>query len=71
MTGEYSYEGEWENDLRCGFGKERMPDGSVYEGNFRDNLRNGKGILIKKANRKSESQEEGDECYNYHYIGDF
>ena len=32
-------------DVKDGFGKARLPDGSVYEGEFRNGLFNGKGEL--------------------------
>lgn len=30
----WRYEGEWENGVQCGKGKETFDDGSFYEGQF-------------------------------------
>lgn len=42
---EYSYEGEWLDDLKHGSGVEKCLDGSIYEGEFHCNLRQGNGTL--------------------------
>ena len=39
------YEGDWENDMKNGFGKHYYTDGSYYEGNFQNGKRNGEGIF--------------------------
>ena len=43
-----SYIGEWKigTEIRQGMGIQTWPDGSVYEGNFYDNKRNGNGRII-------------------------
>lgn len=40
------YEGNWEEGMKNGQGKEFFGDGSVYEGNYFKNKRSGKGKLI-------------------------
>lgn len=40
-----TYQGEWEDDLKNGNGKEIYPDGSTYEGNFTKGKKNGQGKL--------------------------
>ena len=41
--GDY-YEGNWENDMRCGQGKEVKENGKViYEGEWFEDKKNGKG----------------------------
>jgi len=42
---EVSYEGEWLNELKHGFGVEKMNDGSTYEGYFEDDMKNGQGTF--------------------------
>ena len=39
----YSYEGEWKDNLKHGFGKFTYTDGKVYEGDFANNKKEGKG----------------------------
>ena len=41
--GNYSYVGDWKDGERHGLGKERMPSGEIYDGNFEGNQRNGIG----------------------------
>ena len=38
------YQGNWENDMRSGYGTSTYPDGGKYEGNFVKNLRSGNGV---------------------------
>lgn len=33
------YEGEFQNNMKHGFGKYTFSNGDIYEGNFRDNKR--------------------------------
>jgi len=40
-----SYEGEWANDQRNGFGVLRFSKGDVYEGEWVADLMSGKGLL--------------------------
>jgi hypothetical protein len=40
-----SYEGEWNNDVREGFGLLRFSKGDQYEGEWANDKMNGKGIL--------------------------
>jgi len=42
------YLGQWSKskDMREGIGKQVWPDGSLYEGNWKENQRNGKGRMI-------------------------
>ncbi|MBQ1305103.1 MAG: AAA family ATPase [Erysipelotrichales bacterium] len=39
----YYYEGNFSDDFRSGFGKEKWGDGSAYEGNFKDGAESGYG----------------------------
>ena len=41
-----TYDGEWNEDIRCGTGKFTYPDGSKYEGEWKENQREGKGTFI-------------------------
>jgi len=40
------YEGHWELDKRCGFGKLQYLDGSFYRGDFKDEQMWGKGVYV-------------------------
>jgi len=40
------YEGEFKDDKKCGLGKEKTDDGSIYIGVFKDNKKHGQGTLI-------------------------
>jgi len=46
MADGYSYQGIFHRGEKHNFGQERSPDGSYYFGDFRKNLRHGKGLLI-------------------------
>merc|ERR1719198_2653054 len=37
------YKGQWESNVREGYGKQTWPDGATYEGQWRDNVAVGKG----------------------------
>jgi hypothetical protein len=39
------YEGHWKDGKKCGYGVQTFSDGSVYEGDFDADLRQGKGIF--------------------------
>ncbi len=41
------YDGDWVRGKKNGFGRMVFDDESTYEGNFKDNLQNGEGILIE------------------------
>ena len=41
-----TYTGDFREGIRCGYGKQRFLDNSVYEGEFADNCPNGQGRLI-------------------------
>lgn len=43
------YKGMWENNKFNGVGRYFYQDGSVFHGTFRDNMRDGSGIMIGKA----------------------
>lgn len=43
---EGTYEGQYENSQRCGFGKQIFKDGSVYEGYWKNDQCNGLGRVI-------------------------
>jgi hypothetical protein len=44
---QYSYDGEWFDDLKHGFGVEKCKDGSIYVGEFYCAMRQGRGTLRK------------------------
>lgn len=48
ITTEYEYEGEWQDDMRHGFGKIRYKKGDYYEGEWANDKKNGRGKLIEK-----------------------
>jgi hypothetical protein len=39
-----TYDGAYENGLRSGFGKIKLPSGKIYEGEWKDGVPHGKGI---------------------------
>ena len=41
----FIYEGMWENGEKDGWGRLIQPNGTYYEGNFQDNMFDGKGKL--------------------------
>lgn len=41
-----TYQGQWVNNQRSGYGRQIWSDGSVYEGLWADNMANGEGRLI-------------------------
>lgn len=47
------YEGNWELDKKCGQGKQKYSDGGIYEGQFKDNARNGQGTITYPNNNTS------------------
>ena len=70
-----SYKGQWQNDVREGFGTEVNPDGTKYEGEWLDNRRHGKGTIFVKSGKKlartyvgewANGQMEGFGVYYYH-----
>ncbi|CAG9322195.1 unnamed protein product [Blepharisma stoltei] len=44
--GKNVYEGDWVNDKQEGFGVESWPDGSKFEGSYRDGFKNGQGKFV-------------------------
>ena len=40
------YEGVWNDNKACGFGKFTHPNGDYYEGEWIDNMANGEGKYI-------------------------
>eukprot|EP00484_Ammonia_sp_Unknown_P022237 CAMPEP_0197041964 /NCGR_PEP_ID=MMETSP1384-20130603/18435_1 /TAXON_ID=29189 /ORGANISM="Ammonia sp." /LENGTH=201 /DNA_ID=CAMNT_0042472987 /DNA_START=64 /DNA_END=669 /DNA_ORIENTATION=+ len=66
-----SFDGEWQNDVRCGHGKFVYPDGSNYQGAWQNNQRHGKGTFVY-ANGDSycgdyvNGKREGQGIYTYH-----
>ena len=60
------YEGEFKNDLREGYGKYIYKDGSYYIGEWKKNLKNGKGILYYNNNKKKyEGNFKDDKFYGF------
>lgn len=47
ISGAY-YEGNWENNLPHGIGKESLPDGTTYEGQFFQGLKEGCNKYLNK-----------------------
>ena len=43
MCGKLCYTGTWKNDLQHGKGQENYPDGSFYNGDFKDGFKSGFG----------------------------
>lgn len=50
------YEGQWENNLKCGKGKQTYFDGSYYLGDFANNIPNGQGLLVSDDGSKYEGK---------------
>jgi len=44
----------WKNDLYHGIGKESYVDGSIYEGTWCEDEKDGKGIFTNEKNKKFE-----------------
>ena len=49
-----SYEGDYKNNMRNGFGVMTYPDGRKYEGDFKNNMRNGYGVMTYQDRGKYE-----------------
>jgi hypothetical protein len=45
------YEGEFNNDMKEGYGIEKFNDGTVYKGYYKNNLKHGKGELSLKKEK--------------------
>ncbi|ETW02142.1 hypothetical protein H310_05715 [Aphanomyces invadans] len=54
------YTGDWQNDMKCGYGTQQCASGNKYEGEWKDGLRHGKGIFWVKRNGKLRKQYTGD-----------
>lgn len=54
-----SYNGEWKDDMKHGFGTLIYPDGTKYEGDWSMNKRHGNGTLWIKEGKKSVKQYVG------------
>jgi hypothetical protein len=50
---ELTYEGQWENDVRCGKGKESNSYGYSYVGDFLNDAMNGRGKVIYPGGEKT------------------
>ena len=55
-----TYNGEFSDDQKNGYGEENYNDGSVYKGEYKNGLRDGKGILILKGKNKEISIYKGE-----------
>lgn len=54
-----SYEGGFRNGKKNGFGRMTYRDGTVYEGEFKDNAIDGKGKYTTKAHQWEGTWKEG------------
>jgi len=54
------YEGQWEFDKQSGYGVETWPDGTVYRGQFRDGLKDGKGVIEMLNDRNERYSYQGE-----------
>jgi hypothetical protein len=54
-----SYEGGFKNGKKNGFGRMTYRDGTVYEGEFKDNAIDGKGKYTTKAHQWDGTWKEG------------
>ena len=56
------YEGQWDNDKRCGHGILKVNDLFTYYGQWKENTRTGYGVLVyeggKKSSKKGKNREE-------------
>ena len=46
------YKGDWKNNMKDGFGTQTYTDGSIYEGEFSRDEREGKGTFYMKIGKK-------------------
>lgn len=54
------YDGEWKDDLQHGVGKYISPSGKVYEGDFVEGQRTGKGVCVYPDGSKYDGEWEAD-----------
>jgi len=50
------YEGDWLCDKQDGFGHERWPDGTEYQGNFKQGKKHGRGKLVLRDNEAGTTE---------------
>lgn len=43
--GGQTYVGDWDDGVRSGFGAYTLPDGTIFEGHFKHDLKHGTGTL--------------------------
>ena len=55
-----TYNGEFSDDKKNGYGEEKYSDGSIYKGEFKDGLKDGRGILIFKSKDSENCIYEGE-----------
>ena len=60
ITQEYSYEGEFQNGKKNGYGVLKFQSGQTYTGNFKDNLKHGHGTLLYDTGNRYEGNWEND-----------
>lgn len=60
FVGGSSYKGQWQDDLKQGFGTEVTPDGTKYEGEWANNRKHGRGTFFIKKGKKFIRQYVGD-----------
>jgi hypothetical protein len=46
------YEGQYVSDVKHGSGKYQWPDGRVYDGEWSNGKRNGRGVYVKNGERR-------------------
>lgn len=54
------YKGEWKNDMKDGFGKEKSPDGSMYSGQWKADKYDGQGTYWVTRDKKLHRQYVGE-----------
>ena len=51
------YDGQWENDVKCGEGTQIYPSGNKYSGGWENNVKHGRGSMVWQ---KARQRYEGD-----------
>lgn len=55
----HTYVGEWADGVRSGFGTYTLPDGTMFEGYFRRNVKHGPGTLRRDEDVTIQLWENG------------
>jgi len=64
---EYTYEGDFKNGLKDGYGVCRYKDGAIYDGDWKNDLKDGYGIYVQSNKRRFD----GDWSEGYMIKGKF